>query len=177
MTSLVTLDIYSGRPNPSWLLPQREEQQLLSRLKALNEPTDKRPSGSFGGLGYRGFFITRDIASPRGPISMRIHEGILDHQLGGTNLVADSTLETWLAETGRSHLSDVVYEYVRTSIAKKTIFRFAREEQLGTCPSCNAADAPLTILAHGIFHWSKHPIIAIIMRMTKLRILSLSLET
>jgi hypothetical protein len=101
MTSRVTLDIFSGRLNPSWLLSEREEQQLVKRLKALNEPTDRRPSGSFGGLGYRGFCITRDIASPQGPLSMRIHEGILDHQLGGANLVADPTLETWLAETGR----------------------------------------------------------------------------
>jgi len=35
----VTLDIFSGRPNPSWLLPERDEQQLVKRLKALNEPT------------------------------------------------------------------------------------------------------------------------------------------
>jgi hypothetical protein len=141
MTSRLTLEVFSGRPNPTWLLSEQEEQQLAERLEALNEPTDRRPSGSYGGLGYRGFSISRDLLHPQGPLSLLIHEGIVDHQFGGSNMVADSGLESWLAEIGRSHVPDVVQEHVRASIAQGTTFHLPTK-QPANCPPCHAADAP-----------------------------------
>lgn len=51
----VELDIFSGRPNPSWELSVDEAAELSRRLAALIK-TETRPDE--GGLGYRGFVIT-----------------------------------------------------------------------------------------------------------------------
>jgi hypothetical protein len=82
MTSRITLNVFSGRPNPTWLLNDSEEQQLADRLKSSQELTERRPSGAYGGLGYRGFSITRDAAHPQGPLSMMVHQGIVGPAIG-----------------------------------------------------------------------------------------------
>jgi hypothetical protein len=141
MTSRVTLNVFSGRPNPTWLLSEQDDQKLMERLAAQDEPTDKRPSGVYGGLGYRGFSITRDTTHPHGPLALSVHEGIVDQQLGGPNVVDHTGLESWLAETGRAHTPDVIQEHLKESIAQRAVLQFPIK--LGTtCPTCHAADAP-----------------------------------
>lgn len=52
----VTLDIYSGRQNPSWLLSDKEESELLDRV--MGTPDIMLPIlMKTGGLGYRGFIV------------------------------------------------------------------------------------------------------------------------
>ncbi len=55
---LVELDIFSGRPNPTWILSGTEEDELVDRVtadKSLMIPI----SADTGGLGYRGYIISR----------------------------------------------------------------------------------------------------------------------
>jgi hypothetical protein len=40
MTSRITLNVFSGRPNPTWLLNDQEEQELTQRLQASQSLTD-----------------------------------------------------------------------------------------------------------------------------------------
>jgi hypothetical protein len=141
MTSRITLNVFSGRPNPTWLLNDQEEQELTQRLQASQSLTDKRPSGAYGGLGYRGFSITRDALHPQGPLSMLVHQGIVDQHAGGTNIFASSGLETWLAETGQKYIPEVVQEHLKSSIDAPTPFAFPTAA-LATCPQCHAVDAP-----------------------------------
>ncbi|GAB4203380.1 MAG: hypothetical protein OHK0022_27480 [Roseiflexaceae bacterium] len=52
----VELDIFSGMPNPTWLLTDREERELLDRVMA--QPTLMSPvSQEEGQLGYRGMIV------------------------------------------------------------------------------------------------------------------------
>jgi hypothetical protein len=51
----VELDIYSGRPNPGWVLENREAEELSRLLQ--NLPARKTPAPAIG-LGYRGFIVT-----------------------------------------------------------------------------------------------------------------------
>jgi hypothetical protein len=141
MTSRVTLNVFSGRPNPTWLLSDAEEAQMTERISSLQEMTEKRPSGVYGGLGYRGFTITRDASHPKGPLALTVHEGIVDHQAGAANVVDHTGMEGWLAEIAKPHVSPEVLEHVHTSIAQKLILKFPIKF-LGTCPTCHAADAP-----------------------------------
>jgi hypothetical protein len=141
MTSRITLNVFSGRPNPTWLLNDSEEDQLADRLRSSQELTERRPSGAFGGLGYRGFSITRDAAHPQGPLSMMVHQGIVDQQSGGANVIASPGLETWLAQTGQAYIPDVVQDHLRSAIAAPAPFAFPTGA-LVTCPPCHAADAP-----------------------------------
>jgi hypothetical protein len=53
----VELDVFSGRPNPSWELDPSESRELLKQLSPLPE-ADKNKAEFNDGLGYRGFIIT-----------------------------------------------------------------------------------------------------------------------
>jgi hypothetical protein len=56
-TVRVELDVYSGRPNPSWKLSQREIEELRTLLDASTEhPPDEGAQLPY--LGYAGFIIT-----------------------------------------------------------------------------------------------------------------------
>lgn len=62
----VELDIFSGMPNPKWLLSDREEKELLDRIIA--EPTQISPAYTLDeqfSLGYRGL-IVREIKTDEG---------------------------------------------------------------------------------------------------------------
>jgi hypothetical protein len=53
----VTVDVFSGRPNPSWIVTDEAEGQAF--LKGIAEIPDAitKPDSGFGGLGYRGVEI------------------------------------------------------------------------------------------------------------------------
>src|SRR5258708_4345888 len=50
----VELDIFSGRPNPSWMLAPPERDELLRALSAAKREAAAR---ELPGLGYRGFAV------------------------------------------------------------------------------------------------------------------------
>lgn len=140
MTSRVTLNIFSGRPNPTWLLSESDEHELAERLTNSQKPTDRRPSGIYGGLGYRGFSVTRGLNHPLGALALTVHEGVVDRQLGEHN-VADSTdIENWLLKSIPAHIPAVALEHVKSVISSKAILQFPTNGP--ACPPCHAADAP-----------------------------------
>jgi hypothetical protein len=51
----IELDIFSGRPNPTWTLTNKEENELFSRVMADKDMA--APPRKVGHLGYRGFGI------------------------------------------------------------------------------------------------------------------------
>lgn len=57
----VELDVFSGRPNPQWVLTDDERQRVEELLRGLPEGTDPGP-GATTGLGYRGFVL---VEGPR----------------------------------------------------------------------------------------------------------------
>jgi len=48
------LDVFSGRPNPRWVLPADERDSLINLISSLREAGGPMPAG---GLGYRGFIL------------------------------------------------------------------------------------------------------------------------
>lgn len=106
MATVVTLDVFSGIPNPSWQLTAAQEKELDDRIRASSTFTHSRPSGVVGGLGYRGFHIAQHVESLTGPRRVFLHEGILDRGLGLANYVADSDIEDWLITTSASAINE-----------------------------------------------------------------------
>jgi hypothetical protein len=51
----VELNVFSGRPNPSWVMEPGEAAELLERLRRLLPGSGAAPPG----LGYRGFTVYR----------------------------------------------------------------------------------------------------------------------
>jgi hypothetical protein len=144
MTSIVTLDIYSGRPNPTWQLTEQQEDELAEKLSSARTLTAQRPSGVFGGLGYRGFLVTRSADDPRGPLRITAHEGILDHGATAPNLTDEIGLESWLAGVGNFQLPETVRNYLTSQLTQDRatpVFQFPVQPAL-KCPQNHAADAP-----------------------------------
>ena len=107
---VVTLGIYSGRPDPSWTLTPSEAAGLEAVLAPLRVVTDAPPAG---GLGYRGYTITTPartlvafggaIAAPgQGPRAMK-----LDPTL---------SVERYLLETSRSRVTPDEFAAVQAAI-------------------------------------------------------------
>lgn len=90
----VELDVFSGRPNPSWTLSPEEADELARRLEDLRS-LDQVPVEP--GLGYRGFLLS----SPGREI--RVYQGGVTVTEGGTTRrYADvSQIERWLTEQAR----------------------------------------------------------------------------
>lgn len=148
MSIQVTLNIFSGRPNPTWLLSDAQEQDLMDQLNAITTPTLTKPSGTLGRLGYRGFMLRRSHESHHGAFNLLVHEGIVDHGQTELNRIVDNRdLEKWLLSTmpadGKDEpiLDIVTADLTRGSFDADAFF--AATTTVSSCPPCNAEDTPL----------------------------------
>jgi hypothetical protein len=72
----VMLDVYSGRPNPTWTLTAREVEELKRLLEASRgERREEGPQSPY--LGYTGFVITNRSLIAGIPYRFRAHGGVL----------------------------------------------------------------------------------------------------
>ena len=93
-TVTVELDVFSGRPNPSWVLGPAEAaalQQLVHAQDAVAPPPAPPP-----GLGYRGFVVTLGSGSAREVL--RIRGGSIERQ-GQSYRDPGRTVEKYLIQT------------------------------------------------------------------------------
>ena len=94
MSATITLDVFSGRPNPSWELTHAQMQELEARVTAMENYLGEIVQQP-GKLGYRGFQIT----GPQLPSDWRICDNIVS-RTGSTNKVdVGRSLEMWLLST------------------------------------------------------------------------------
>jgi hypothetical protein len=147
MSIKVTLNVYSGRTNPSWELTDEQSEAFLEQIERLLQSTTTKPSAVLGGLGYRGFLVERPASAPQGPLSMYIHEGIVDRGLGELNAIdGNQVVERSLLESGRRAIDEELFNYVAQEMKIRRDIG-ALLHGLGTaptgCPSCVAADAPV----------------------------------
>ena len=111
----VELDVYSGRPNPSWQLPPAEAAEFAARLAALPKDASRAPPAP--DLGYRGL-TTRVGAGPRGRV-IAVARGTVTVSAGAapTQYRDDGrALERWLLSTGRGHVDTELLTYVAAEI-------------------------------------------------------------
>ena len=104
----VELDIFSGMPNPTWILTDAEVDSFVKRLAALRPSSSSELSGN---LGYRGFIVQCIQGSKMQVI--RIQKGTVQISEGESNVYAsdkDRELERWLLNTGKPHLDDELFQ-------------------------------------------------------------------
>jgi hypothetical protein len=97
----IELDVFSGRPNPSWEVNPSESGELLKELSQLPE-MDKNKVEFFDGLGYRGFIISVQAAgkATSSPIIYRIYKGFI---LSNDKVFSDkNSIENKLMEQARN---------------------------------------------------------------------------
>jgi hypothetical protein len=107
----VELDVFSGRPNPTWKLSGEETSQFLGLLREL---PSTEPGWFDAGLGYRGFAVS--LQDPQGrETRVQIYKGIVKRSVGESMEYfadKDRKLERWVLRTGSSRLSPDLYEMV-----------------------------------------------------------------
>lgn len=129
----VELDIFSGMPNPSWVLSKRQEMTLYELLKA--EPNQISPVTRLStrlGLGYRGLIVRR----------IKTDEGMWDKAMSGRRVpfpnqfrigikpANKQSAADWLVRTATrqgAHLADELQEVVSRGVAIVPPTRGARE--------------------------------------------------
>ena len=90
----VTIDLYSGRPNPWWVLSSREADECRRRLAAL--PEGQRSPVAEPGMGYRGCVLQA------GGREVRLYGGGASAG-GGFRDDPARAFESWVLATGEAH--------------------------------------------------------------------------
>jgi len=115
-TPTVMLDVFSGRPSPSWSLTAAQTEELVRLLDSLPTEQGKGGATQTPGLGYRGFTIQGRgtwIAAFRGRVSVQSEEA--ERSLSDP----ERKVERWLLGTGEPHLEPDVRNVVAQQIDER----------------------------------------------------------
>jgi hypothetical protein len=109
----VELDIFSGRPNPSWELTPAESGEFWRKFAALPEERSVRSLRQ--NLGYRGVIVSPREAGEGGWEQVIISGGLAQRENSqGIQTFADKerALERWLIHTGKAYIEPELYDEV-----------------------------------------------------------------
>ena len=109
----VELDIFSGMPNPKWILTNDEVDIFMKKLGTVSRISATRLSGN---LGYRGFIVKVTQGSKKQLI--HIQTGIVQISMGITKDYAkdnDRDLERWLLTTGRPYIKNELFQDIEVT--------------------------------------------------------------
>lgn len=113
--AVVELDVFSGRPNPTWTLSEADRDDLCARLAALPAAA---PTGLESNLGYRGFVVRMPTTPAAATVT--VQEGTVHVSGDGADHYyrdPDRELERWLLETGDDALEPQVADLVEQELA------------------------------------------------------------
>lgn len=111
----VVVDVFSGRPNPTWSLDPAQREELLGRLAALAEGAP--PAADAPGLGYRGVEVGAAPCEASPFDTVRAAGGAIEVQPGSRRLVDPGrALERWLIESGAPHLPAAAHAELRALV-------------------------------------------------------------
>jgi len=100
---IVEMDIFSGRPNPSWELAPEQMQELQQKVSALR--WQNVPARVFDGLGYRGLIVRY----PDDPASfLKVGFGLVLRSDDRVTTAYDEgrAFERWLLATGKGKIDE-----------------------------------------------------------------------
>lgn len=123
---IMTLDVFSGRPNPSWVLSQSDARQLLDRI-AKRSVIEAETVDNV--LGYRGLVVpaSSDEQLPENlPASFRIADGLPEGYAlpdsAARPLSADEISDAtgWLLSTGSHVVDEDLVAFVQDAVRMRT---------------------------------------------------------
>jgi len=117
-TSHVELDIFSGRPNPTWELSTADTATLTEMIGSLpSSPPADLPTP----LGYRGFLMTLDEPESGSVTRIRACQGIVEYQGREIKYYTDpgKQVERWLMGTARPYIDSQLYDSLLVEIEEQ----------------------------------------------------------
>jgi len=122
MTTIVTIHMYSGVPNPTFELTPEQEDKIAEVLSQQNQKTLQQSPSSMGMLGYRGFEINSSQIEAI-PQKTLIFDSIVD--IGESDEVnfidSNSTIESMLLEFATPTIDAEEKEYIEEVIQKNVL--------------------------------------------------------
>lgn len=119
----VTLDIFSGRPNPTWTLSEEQQTQLLERVSGRRLATVDSPTAV---LGYRGLVVSaaqddlegvpqefRIAGAPSGDEAAKVIGG------RGLSVSEENEIARFLLEAGRASVGDDLQQIVTGELQRR----------------------------------------------------------
>ena len=109
----VILDIFSGRPNPTWELSQQQADEFLKKIYYL------KPTKIFhddNGLGYRGFVVEDKLKR------YEVNNGLVKIVENNSEQMLqdkDYILEVWLAHTAPNNIDHNLLKIVEENIKER----------------------------------------------------------
>ncbi len=109
----VELDIFSGMPNPTWILTNAEAGSFMKKLAELPRGPSRELSNH---LGYRGFIVR--CSEEANAQLIRVQNGTVQMPNEGNPYARDTDrgLERWLLDTGKRHLKDELWEMLKREV-------------------------------------------------------------
>jgi hypothetical protein len=113
----VELDVFSGRPNPTWMLTAAETKTFRDMVAALpSRGTLTLPDP----LGYRGLLVSLPAEEVNGSVTTwRIWRGVVQRTFDATltfYVDSDRALEMWLLQSGQIHIKPDVFKTIQAEI-------------------------------------------------------------
>lgn len=112
----VELDIFSGNPNPTWILPDADGILFFKRLAILPKVSAKKLSTN---LGYRGFIV--QVTNGTEKSLVRIQNGTVQLSQEDTNVYysdQNRDLERWLLNSAKPSLKSDLFKIVESEFPK-----------------------------------------------------------
>jgi hypothetical protein len=121
MKVIVTLDLYSGRPNPTWELTETQATELLQRFQSPRSASSFSTPAQVGRLGYRGFSV-QTLGETDMPQALRVFDGVLASEilLAQNYIDSDSEIEQFLLGTAGNAIIPQQQGFVAAEIAKNS---------------------------------------------------------
>jgi hypothetical protein len=113
----VEADVFSGQPNPAWILAPDEARAVAGLLGELRPSTVR--AETFDGLGYRGMLLTGAASHLGGCDELRAYRGRVVGECPDGERTWDDPgrrLERRLLESGRERLPPDLLEYLRGEV-------------------------------------------------------------
>jgi hypothetical protein len=116
----VMLDVFSGRPNPSWELSPEQGPEFLKKILQLKTKDNSQFDSEKGELGYRGF-IVEETNSAQKSRRFEVYNGMVNVIENNSSYVLEDkgySIERWLLQTAPNSLDELV-KYVKQEIENK----------------------------------------------------------
>lgn len=128
MSAKVTLHIFSGRPDPEWIISNEQLREFTALIEKRNKVAPLAVPQIATGLGYRGFtVIPSDTNMENGvdPTGILVGGGLITTPAGDSFFAQDSEVEKWL-------LSTATAETVPAEVAMAADNALTEREKQGT---------------------------------------------
>jgi hypothetical protein len=87
----ITVDVFSGRPNPTWIMDDKRGDDLLKKISRKRQIISKSDKG-YNGLGFRGIrleLLGDEASSYKLPSTFKIADGLAKHQKASIDLARE----------------------------------------------------------------------------------------